>query len=100
MNLLESDGMKTLIILIFLFFALMGVGTADYAWSLVDEAREKEMKPLRMALEWARIDSKRTKSVLLACLNGRQIMLKDGNLIHFANCDPYKVREAFFVERQ
>ena len=95
----ESEGWRTAALFTFLFLSIICVSNADYAWSLVDEASQKELRPLRISLDYARKDANRTRSVLLACLNGRQIALKDGYLWHMANCEDYKVREIFVGER-
>ena len=100
MKILECDGINTLFITILFPFVLAAVGTFDSIDALIIDANEKEMRPLRVALEYARQDARTTRSVLVACLNGDTIVLRDGLLWHYADCQDYKIKTVFVGERR
>jgi len=98
-HLLESDGMKTLVIFLILFLCVMAVGTVDYADQLVIEAQKKQNRPLLVRLKELEELNNDLTTAMVACLNGGRIALKDRYLTHAAECTAYKFRAAYVVEK-
>ena len=95
----ESPAWATAAIIVIGFLVIGTVGNFDYTYALLDEANEKEQRPLRVALELARKDKHQAVGTLLACLDGQRIQLVDGRMTHVADCTPYKIRTAIVAQR-
>ena len=98
-GILDSDGMKTLILLMILFVVIMSNSALNDVQSLLSDATEKSQRPLIESLKAARSDLKRARTVIAGCFNGGTLMLKDGNLYHYAECHDYQVKSALVMER-
>ena len=95
----ESIGWHLFALLMFLFLTITLISGLFVSIKVINDAHQKELKPLKMALTYARKDARILRNTIVRCFNGDTLLLKDGNLYHYAECGNYTVKTLYFSER-